>query len=424
MCQKRVPVKRYSLVKDVYVPHLEAYMSDSARKLVLAQKHFRALNMSMYCRTESMGRVVFGCKTCREYHEMYKSCKHRFCATCGVVETYRWGESLGGRLLNLPHSHITFTLPKGLRSLAKGCESVVYSCMFVAVNEVLQSWFKCKGGIKCGVVMVLHTAGSDLKYHPHIHSIVSCGGVVEDARSGEKVLKSFGTSYLCSHKHLGNQFRIRLIKALQKRCLAGELANENGEVMSLQSLNARLGFVSGKSWIVGVEKGLWNVAQIVGYVGRYTKRACISEYKISDISAGEIAFTYNDYANTPPGAKPVLATKRQEMTSFLDSLLQHVPDKGFHVVRYCGVYANAARKGLPGSFFMEAPVENEAIDAVSPPPSSEVEQYQAYRQNQVKVYGKDPFICSCGTKMSFLRMYIDGKRIFGKQKVVQLKDTS
>lgn len=424
MCHGPGVVKKYSLVKDVYLPYLEPYKLDVARNLALEKKHLRALNMTLYCRSGSMGIAVYRCSSCGDRHEMYKSCKHRWCATCGVVETYRWGASLGSRLLNLAHSHITFTLPKGLRLLSKSCESVVYGCMFQAVNAVLQSWFSSRYGIKCGVVMVLHTAGSDLKYHPHIHCIVSCGGVGVDRESGEKVLKSLGDSYLCSHTYLGHQFRIRLIKLLRAACVSGKLATEYGELMSLGSLNARLGLVSGKSWVVGIEKGLWDVSQVVGYVGRYTKRACLSEYKISDISCGEISFTYNDYANTPRGSKPVLATKRQNMTSFLDSLLQHVPEPGFHVVRYCGVYANASKRGLPSSFFASESKEKSGVEVDIAPALSEVEQYSAYRKHQVKLYGRDPFLCSCGTKMSFLCMYMEGKRIFGKVKVVETKDTS
>ncbi|MFN0203657.1 MAG: transposase [Bacteroidia bacterium] len=414
MCSKSTFVQKYSLAQDVYLPHFEGYRYDIERKLFLESKHYRAVNMSLYCRTESLGRVVFGCKSCGSRHEMWRSCKHRWCATCGIVETYRWGESLRGRLLNLAHSHITFTLPKGLRFLSKCCESVFYDCMFQAVNGVLQSWFKAKHGVKCGVVMVLHTAGSDLKYHPHIHCIVSCGGIGEDGASGEKALKSLNTNYLCSHQHLGNQFRIRLSKILRERCAAGKMAGEGGEILTLSKLNSRLSLLSQKSWIVGVEKGLWDVGQVVGYVGRYTKRACISEYKISAISNFEISFTYNDYANTPRGEKPFLATKRQGMTSFLDDLLQHVPDKGFHLVRYCGIYANASRKNLPSRFFFSQNIENEDINADLSASSSEVEQYKRYRKNQKKVSGKDPFECSCGQELSFLYSYIGGKRIFGK----------
>ena len=392
-------------------------MVDNERKLDLRKKHLRALNLSMYCRTESMGRVVFGCKSCGCRHEMYKSCKHRWCSQCGVVETYRWGEGLGNRLLNLAHSHMTFTLPQRLRLLAKICEPIVYDCMFVAVNEVLQSWFKSKHGLKCGVVMVLHTSGSDLKYHPHIHSIVSCGGVGRDDKSGEQVLMSLGTGYLCSHQHLGNQFRIRFSKALRERCESGKLPNQYGEVMQMGELNTYLQFTGRKSWIVGVEKGLWNVSQVVGYVGRYTKRACMSEYKISDISGGKISFTFNDYANTPKGEKPVLSTKTQEMTPFLDSLLQHVPDKGFHVVRYCGVYANAAKQCLPDSFFAPKHTEKEEIEGGELSESSEVEQFRRYRNIQKKLYGTDPFECKCGKTMKFSHFYIGKHRIFGKVKI-------
>jgi Putative transposase len=232
---------------------------------------------------------------------------------------------------------------------------------------------------------------------------------------------------LVSHSYLGEQFRIRLSGLLRRSCERGHLCDNWGEVLSSE----RLGRVLRKaqvrnSWIVGIEKGLRNVEQIIGYVGRYTKRACISVYKIVEIGDGRIGFKYNDYANTPRGEKPVVAVKAQSMGSFLDSLLQHVPNKGFQGVRYGGVYANASQKYIPKAFLSPIVAENAEIKLAELGEGTdiEVEQYESYRKNQVKLYGNDPFMCSCGTKMSFVCMYIDGKRLFGKIKEVKIKDTS
>ena len=257
--------------------------------------------------------------------------------------------------------------------------------------------------------MVLHTSGSDLKYHPHIHCIVSCGGVKTEAKSGDKSLFEVSGDYLVSHRYLGEQFGKRLSVLLRSSCERGDLCDNWGEVLSIWRLDGVLRKATvRKSWVVGIEKGLKNVEQIIGYVGRYTKRACISVYKIAEIGSGRIGFEYNDYANTPRGEKPVVAVKEQSIGSFLDSLLQHVPNKGFQGVRYGGVYANACQKHIPQAFLCPIVAENEGAKLLElgEGTDSEVEQYESYRKNQVKLYGRDPFMCSCGTKMSFVCMYM------------------
>ena len=416
MCETRVPAKKYSLSADVYAPYFLSYCADSSRQLYLAKKHYVAVNQSQYCRTASMGEVVFKCESCGEGHTMNRSCKHRFCARCGIVETYRWGEVLRGRLLSLSHCHITFTLPKDLRFLARCSPTEVYGAMFRSISALLQEWFLHKHGLKCGVVMVLHTSGSDLKYHPHIHCIVSCGGVKTDSETGEQRLVALNDAYLCNHEFLGKQFKAKLSSNLRDLCVHERLANGDGEVLSMSELEHELSRVSGKKWIVGIEKGLSKVEQIVGYIGRYTKRACISEYKIVSIQDGRIKFKFNDYANTPRGAKPVVGLKEMSITGFLDALLQHVPDKGFQAVRYCGLYANASHKKLPASFFRAEPIEMAELEAELLKGDVEVEQYEQYRQNQRKLYGKDPFVCSCGTVMAFSHLRMEGKRFYGKVK--------
>ena len=200
MCQTSVG-KKYSLSRDVYERYWDSYEKGVDRDLELEGKHYRAVNSCMYCRTESQGRIVYRCESCGNPHEMYKSCKHRFCEQCGVVETYRWGASLRSKLLNINHCHITFTLPHELRILAKMNGNAVYNMMFAAIVGVLSWWFEGKYGVKCGVVMVLHTSGSDLKYHPHIHCIVSCGGIKTDIESGEKTLFAVEGDYLVSHSY-------------------------------------------------------------------------------------------------------------------------------------------------------------------------------------------------------------------------------
>lgn len=134
------------------------------------------------------------------------------------METYRWSSDQLSRLLSMKHHHIVMTLPSSLRGLSKQNGDLLHNLLFRLSGEVVKKWFRLTHGLECGIVSVLHTSGSDLKYHPHVHMIVSGGGIVE----GE--LKELRGDYLCRQRSLANGLRRAFIKALQKLYLQGELS--------------------------------------------------------------------------------------------------------------------------------------------------------------------------------------------------------
>jgi len=134
--ENNIPAKKYSLSKDIIAPFRTAYQSHPGRKLVLLPKHFEALNKMAVCRTSTLGGVMYACSGCGQAHFINRSCKHRFCATCGVQDTNRWAEAVLGNLLNIRHSHVVVTLPAWLRGLAQRNGQMLHNLMFRSLKHV------------------------------------------------------------------------------------------------------------------------------------------------------------------------------------------------------------------------------------------------------------------------------------------------
>lgn len=397
MCtSKETYQKKHSLV-EIFEMYWESYYRDSAKGLYLEDKHFRAVNKMRSCRTGRMGIRKYECGSCGAAHYLYRSCKHRFCNQCGIVETQRWADQTLGHLLEMKHHHVVMTLPSGLRFLSKLNVDLLHSLLFRLSGSVLKEWFKREHGLECGIVSVLHTAGADLKYHPHVHMIVSGGGM------GEEGMRELGGDYLCAQRSLANSLRRKFVKELLKLHEKGELVVSKG-CADRQDFLKWLGSLKAQQWICSIQPPLSDVSQIVGYVGRYTKRACLSEYKLESIDGDQISFRFNDYKNTPRGSKPVEGLKEMDSVEFLDRLLQHVPEKGYRMVRYYGLYSSRKYREVPDEYKAQ-------LGAEEPEPSSEDPtedpwgEYGAYRQRQLRLTGKDPLYCKkCNQAYEFISL--------------------
>jgi hypothetical protein len=394
MCETNtiIPKKKYSLSRDILGAFRESYQSHPKRKLLLQPKHIEAMNKMSVCRTSTLGGVMYACEGCGQAHFIHRSCKHRFCVTCGAKDTNRWAEEVLGNLLNIRHSHVVVTLPAWLRGISQRNGNVLHNLLFSALKAVLLDWFAKKHGIEPGIVMVLHTAGSDLKYHPHVHCIVSFGGI---ERGGQvKVLEG---DFLVNHKFLRSRFR----HVFEGKLIA---MYDKAQLKVPDNLLERkyfMGFLrrnNEKDWIVSIQEPLKDATSIVRYVFRYAKRACLSERKIEHIDGEQITLRYNDYKNTPKGAVPKQGYVTLHYVDFLDRLLQHVPEKGYRQVRYAGIYEGRKRKNLPEAW------------KLPPTPSDEKEilteeqgAFWQYRKDAIEQDGRDPFWCdTCQQVMVFV----------------------
>lgn len=381
-------------LSSIYKDNFRSYLNDPSRQLFVNSKHLKAVNKSLACRSSILGIAVYGCEDCGDIQYVYRSCKHRFCSSCGSSDTSKWAENTLTSLLNIKHHHIIFTLPSPFRFLSKKNGNLVHNLLFKLSAEVLKDWFRTEHNLLPGIVSVLHTAGSDLKYHPHTHMIVTGGG--QDLTDGSyRVLSS---DYLTEQRKLALRLKVKFKKQLLKLFASGELKVPK-KLNSELSLKRWLSQISKKHWIVSIQKPLEDIEQIVGYVGRYTKRSCISEYKIKENGA-RIVFEYNDYKNTPRGSKPLISKKYMRPTEFLDKLLQHVPEPGYKGVRYYGLYNSYYKKNLPAS--MKVEVEN--IEEVEfSDENYDWGDHESLRKAQISRGKADPLHCtSCDKSMTLM----------------------
>jgi len=312
-----------------------------------------------------------------------------------VSDTYKWADQTLNNLLDIKHHHIVMTLPKPLRHICNLNQSLIYNLLFKLSSKTLQDWFLHKHNIIPGIVSVLHTAGSDLKHHPHVHMIVSAGGL-DSLSLKHKKLKGY---FLTRQRFLANKLREAFIDQLTRLHKNNKLILPAKWNDSNFKFNLWLKDISDKQWIVSIQKPLNDLNQIVGYVGRYTKRACISEYKILSIDNDYISFKFNDYKNTTRGQAPLQSIRKLHFNKFFDLLLQHVPDKNFRMVRYYGCYASNYKKHLPRHNIQSQNIDHIQID-------HSWGEYEELRKKDI-INGKpDPLNCpNCNAQLDFDKMY-------------------
>ena len=329
--------KKHKL-SDIYIKYRSGYLSDKDRCLTIKDRHLEAMRKTEVCRSLKLGAILIDCE-CKKPKFLYHTCKHRFCSTCGSAATYQWAEKTLGNLIEMPHHHIVMTLPKKLRTLSKMNDNLIHDLLFQISTKVIQTFFINKYSCLPGIISVLHTSGSDLKYHPHVHMIVSRGGFLKNKNEYMRIKGD----YLVKNEILGKSLKQSFEKELIKLWINGKLKIYKGIGKDFEK------WIKGskeKHWIVNIEKPLNKVEEIVNYVGRYTKRACISEYKIEEISPN-IKFKYKDYKNSKRGEKPIESLITMTPTAFLDKLLQHVPTKRYRMVRYSGLYSSYYSQRIP-----------------------------------------------------------------------------
>jgi ribosomal protein L37AE/L43A len=348
---------------------------------------FKAANQIMACRTPKLGTDVYQCPQCGTTKFVYHSCKNRFCPRCGQWETDHWAATILSQLPRLKHHHVVFTLPAQLRALAKANPEVLHTLLFHTSAQVIKEWFAEKHHAIPGIISVLQTAGSDLHYHPHIHMIVSAGGLKRETWF------ELAGAYLVNAKYLAKKFRWLFLKELVMAYDQGRLQLP-GELAGLQSRCEFMRLVKklhSVEWVVSVQPPLTDPENIVRYVGRYTRRACLSEYRITDFADGVITFECKDYAATADG-KPGMKAVSLPYREFFDRLFQHVPLPGFRMVRYYGVYAH----------FKDLPPLPEAEP-------SELPEKLTWRELQIAKTGDDPLVCpTCRCELVFVQMAFPG----------------
>ena len=330
----------------------------------------RVLRQLFACRTGELGVHECVCEACGWKGLGLNSCRNRHCPQCQGRATAEWLEARQAKMLPVPHFQVVFTLPAELRTVAFANQPLVYSLLFGAATSVLQDLATQRLSARLGITAVLHTWTSKLEYHPHVHCLVTAGGL----RLDDERWVPTREEYLFPVRVLGAMFRGRVLEGLIRALDDGELhlqVDDSAQAAAVARLRSTLRALSKRHprWVVHVEppKGR-PVEHITKYLARYVKRVAISDARVIEVTDTHVSFRARH--------GPV----RLEGAEFVRRFLLHILPLGFRKIRHCGLYApgnakvrlEAARQLLPPTSAAESSASEHAEPDTASPQRSEV----------------------------------------------------
>jgi Putative transposase/Transposase zinc-binding domain len=331
-------------VADVIRTHGQAFLAKHGGWLSQTQR--QVLRDLARCRTAALGGHVRTCLDCGHDRIAYNSCRNRHCPKCQALARARWLQQETEYLLPVEYFHVVFTLPAEVAELALANPVPLYNLLFQAAAATLRrlaadpQWL----GAALGILLVLHTWGQNLHHHPHVHGIVTGGGLscndhgIVDAVPRWRACRP---GFFLPVRVLSRVFRGQFLARLQAAFDQGQLRFPG----ALAPLAERTAFaqwltpLSAKDWVVYAKPPFGGPEQVLKYLARYTHRVAISNHRLLELADGQVTFRYKDYAADQRQRTMTLAAEE-----FLRRFLQHVLPKGFVKMRHYGLLANRQRQ--------------------------------------------------------------------------------
>jgi hypothetical protein len=348
-------------VADIFRALGPAYRARSAGHLSLGQ--LRVMSAIETCRTAALGGHVSRCEDCAHIDVAYNSCRNRHCPKCQAAAAYDWLEARRAELLPVAYYHVVFTLPGGIADIAYTNKAVIYNALFKAASEALLTIGADPKhlGARIGVTMVLHTWGSALTHHPHVHCIVPGGGVSPD---GERWIPCRPNFFL-PVRVLSRLFRRLMLERLVAAHGDGALHffGDHANLADIDAFRAFLKPLHRSDWVVYAKRPFAGPDQVLSYLARYTHRVAIANSRLVAFKAGRVTFKWKDYRREGQERYGLMTLDGDE---FIRRFLLHVLPDGFHRIRHYGLFANGARAD-------NIACARRLLDAVPPPPPAEPE---------------------------------------------------
>jgi len=328
-CAARRPTPRRANLDlaDIF----RAYGAAVRQKYALTWTQLRAMHAIETCRTAALGGHVDVCDRCGHQRPAYNSCRNRHCPKCQSLAQARWIAARKARVLPVAHFHVVFTLPGGLRTLARSNPKRIYTLLFRAAADTLLAFGADpkRLGAQVGVTAVLHTWTRELQLHPHVHCIVTAGGLSPE--SCRWVHPRGRRDYLFPVRAMSKLFRGKFLHALTEARSAG-LLQFSGACAALADDGAYARFnkrLFGKRWVVYAKRPFGGADKLFEYLGRYTHRVGLSNQRLVAVNNHGVTFvTRDDSTVTVP---PV---------EFIRRFLQHVLPARFVKIRHYGLMAS------------------------------------------------------------------------------------
>jgi Putative transposase/Transposase zinc-binding domain len=342
----------------------------------LGPQRRRVVRDIINCRTAALGGHLQVCDHCGREIPFYNSCRNRHCPKCQSLDQARWVEAQTRDLLPVPYFHVVFTVPPSLHPFFLADRRLTFGLLFATALEALHDVCQARLGVLPGTIAVLHTWSQTLTFHPHIHCIVTGGGL---AVARDRWIAS-RPNFLVPVRALSLVFRGKLLHRLSAAMHDGRLG------VSGAAARRQLREAAARRWVVYSKAPMAGPEQVIRYLGRYTHRIAITNGRIVGLEHSQVTFSYRDRRRR---------TRQRQLTlgaaDFIRRFLAHVLPRSFVRIRHYGLLANGCRTRLLARtrVLLNAPAPPEAGPSTTTP---------SWRDLFRRLLGRDPDLCpSCGT---------------------------
>ena len=325
-------------VADIFRDHGPAWRRAHAGHISLDQ--LKVMAAIERCRSAALGGHVLCCTDCAEVQIAYNSCRNRHCPKCQGSAARRWLENRQRDLLPVDYYHVVFTLPAPIGDIAYHNKAVIYALLFKAAAETLLriAADPKRLGARLGITAVLHTWGSALTHHPHLHCIVPGGGLSLDGQRWVACKPGF----FLPVRVLSRLFRRLFLEQLSATHHAGNLHffGAHQHLADPQAFAAYLAPLRSSDWVVYAKRPFAGPAAVLAYLSRYTHRVAISNSRLIACDQRGVTFKWKDYRAKRRARYKTMTLATPE---FIRRFLIHVLPPGFHRIRHYGLLANPVR---------------------------------------------------------------------------------
>ena len=381
-------------VADIFHRHGAAWRRANAGHLSLGQ--LKVMSAVENCRSAALGGHVERCEDCGHHRIAYNSCRNRHCPKCQGAAAKDWLAAREADLLPVGYFHLVFTLPAEIAAIAYQNKTVVYDLLFRATAETLLTIAADPKhlGARIGTTAVLHTWGSAMTHHPHVHMIVPGGGISLDGTRWVPCRPGF----LLPVRVLSRLFRRLFLTGLAEAHAAGRLAFF-GDLDGLQdqrTFAAHLAPLRRKNWFVYAKPPFAGPEAVLAYLARYTHRVAIANSRLLRIDESGVTFRYKDYRRDERARYCTMTLAPGE---FIRRFLLHVLPKGFHRIRHYGLLASAGCKANIA--------RARELIAVPVPPDPPAEDDNTDKATGAAAEHRPPCPC-CGGRMIIVEIFEGG----------------
>jgi hypothetical protein len=324
-------------VADIFRSHGVAWRHAHAGHLSLEQ--LKVMSAIESCRTAALGGHVARCEDCAYTTIAYNSCRNRHCPKCQGAAAKEWLAAREAELLPVPYYHVVFTLPGPIGDIAYQNKAVIYDILFKASAETLVTIAADPRhlGARIGITSVLHTWGSAMTHHPHVHMIVPGGGISLD----DQRWVSCRPGFFLPVRVLSRLFRRLFLEKLIAAHRAGRLSffGDHVPLAAREAFAAYLRPLRRIEWVVYSKRPFGGPEAVLAYLSRYTHRVAISNSRLISVDDAGVTFKWKDYRSKPRERQKIMTLAVDE---FIRRFLIHVLPKGFHRIRHYGLFAKGS----------------------------------------------------------------------------------